>query len=269
MNSFTPNIPFGVIFLPDMSTCTKFNPASLSELLEKACSSIQYRLRLEVLNQPPSDEPLLALQRLIVEDHAVKEVLSRQSADGWLAANFHGYHSMELGIRLLCEKGLDPAHPTLSRALRALVDGNPERLQRGMGKPGEILDQLGFGGAQMIRAAVLAHAGIEDLPTVKAQIELALAGFRSILSYNAIDEFLEEYKGKPVYRAGIRWPGLYHLRLLAWTQRWRSPEKLGMLAASLQKLVDLSPLPAALGAPQIPARRSRLILHVRFQLVSG
>jgi hypothetical protein len=259
MNSFTPNRPFGVIFLSGMSTLAQFNPGVLTELLEKACPSIQYRLRLEVLNQPRSDASLLSLQNAILEDPEVIEVLSWQSPDGWLATNFHGYHSMESGIHLLCEKGLDPAHPALSGALEVLIESDPERLKRGLGKPGEILDQLGFGGAQMIRAAVLAYAGIENTLVVKAQIELTIAGFRSILSYNSIDEFIEEYQGKPVFRPGILWPSLYHLRLLAWTDSWRTPENLNVLTGSIKKLIDLSPLPAAL-----VRHKSRLVAPASF-----
>jgi hypothetical protein len=80
---------------------------ALNDLLENACPPIQYRLRRELLKQPPSSADMLALQGRILEDRAVKEVLSWQQPDGWIAWNFHGYHSMEAGIRILCEKGLD------------------------------------------------------------------------------------------------------------------------------------------------------------------
>jgi hypothetical protein len=213
-----------------------------SDLLEKACPSIRYRLRLEVLSQPRSDGQMLALQNQILEDEAVKEVFSWQAPDGWLAWNFHGDHSLEAGIRLLCEKGVDSRQPVLSNALKALQRGT-DRLERGLGKPGKILDQLGLGGAQMIRAAVLAYAGIEDEPGVKEQIDLALAGFRSTLAIENVDELIDEYNGKLVLRQGLLWPSIYHLRLLAWTHGWRTPQNLCVMAESIQKLVQLSPIP--------------------------
>jgi len=59
-----------------------FNQPVVSELLEKACPSIQYRLRLELLNQPRTDEQMLALQSKILDDAAVKEVFSWQTPVG-------------------------------------------------------------------------------------------------------------------------------------------------------------------------------------------
>lgn len=214
------------------------------ELLERAGPPIQYRLRLELFGQPRSDPVMLALQSRILEDPAVKEVSGWQAPDGWLAWNFHSYHSMETGIRLLCEKGLDPQHPVLSKALLALRSCSPDRLDRGLGKPGRILDQLGLGGAQMIRAVVLAYAGVEDEPGVQEQIAVALAGFRSVLGIDCIEDLIDDYKGKPVLRQGLLWPGIYHLRLLAWTRGWRTPHNLSLMAECIQKLVRLSPIPA-------------------------
>jgi hypothetical protein len=218
-----------------------------NQLLENACPSIRYRLRLEVLNWLRSDPEMLALQTQILQDRAVNEVLGWQAPDGWLAWNFHGYHSMEAGIRLLCEKGVDHRQPVLSKALRALSSCDETRLDRGLGKPGRILDQLGMGGTQMIRAAVLAQAGLEDEPgpkeQFKAQIALALASFRSVLSIDRLEDLIDEYKGKRVFQPGLLWPCLYHLRLLAWTRSWRTPQNQSDVVSSVQRLVRLSPVP--------------------------
>lgn len=139
------------------------------ELLERACPSIQYRLRFEVLNQPRTGSQMLALQDKIRDDQAVKEVFKRYQPDSWLGRDFQGYISMESGIRLLCEKGVDAGHPILSRALQAL-QRDTDRLQRGTGKAGIILDEMGFGGTEMIRAALFAQAGWEEEPHVQEQI---------------------------------------------------------------------------------------------------
>jgi hypothetical protein len=215
-------------------------------LLEHACPAIQYRLRREILNQPPTTDEMLALQRQILEDRAVKEVLSWQQPDGWIAWNFHGYHSMEAGIRILCEKGLEASHPALAKACLALEKDNA-RLERGLGKVGAILDRMGFGGTQLIRAALFAQAGAEDEPGVQAciqeQIRLALASFRAVLAINTLDDLAEEYKGRLVFRPGVQWPSIYHLRLLAWSHRWRSPQNQNTIAASIERMVRLSPLP--------------------------
>jgi hypothetical protein len=216
---------------------------TINELLQQACPAIQYRLRRELLNQAPSSGEMLSLQSKIEKDPAVMEVLSWQQPDGWIARNFHGYHSMESGVRLLCEKGLDRRHPALAKALLALGK-ETERLERGIGKVGAILDDLGMGGAQLIRAALFAQAGKEDEPCVQEQICLALAGFKAVLAIDTIHDLVEEYKGRLVFRTGFPWPSIYHLRLLAWTHSWRSIQNQKTIAASLQRLVSLSPLPA-------------------------
>lgn len=185
---------------------------------------------------------MLDLQSEILRDRAVREVISWQQPDGWLAWNFHGYHSMESGIRLLCEKGVDMHHPVLSRALRALKR-ETDRLGRGIGTVGPILDQLGFGGSLAIRAALFACAGVEDELFIKEQIALALSAFRAVLAIDTKGDLFEEYKGMWVYRQGILFPGIYHLRLLAFTHGWRTPQNRRMVVNSIKRLVSLSPLP--------------------------
>jgi hypothetical protein len=214
----------------------------IEEMLECACPSIQYRLRAEILGQSPATKEMVALQEAIRLDPTVQEVLGWQQPDGWLAWDFHGSKSLESGIRILCEKGVNRHHPALSRALQALED-HPERLEQGIGKPGRILDELGFGGVQMIRAVVFAYAGLDDKPGIQEQIGQALAGFKAVLEVNSIKEVAEEYKGRLVFKPGARWPGIYHLRLLAFTRKWQTEENQAMLARAIQRLIELSPLP--------------------------
>jgi hypothetical protein len=214
----------------------------MEELLDSACPSIQYRLRLEVLGQPAASPVMLALQDQILHDPAVQAVLSWQGPDGWLAWDFHGARSHETGIRILCEKGVHPRHPALARALGAL-ERYTDRLERGLGKPGRLLDQLGFGGTAMIRAALFAYAGMEEIPCVGEQVLEALAGFNAVLEVESIQDIVEVYKGRLVFRPGVRWPGIYHLRLLAFTQGWRTAENLSMLVNAVRRLGQLSPIP--------------------------
>lgn len=213
-------------------------------LLNQACPAIQYRLRAEILGQPRDDEEMSRLQRQILADRAVQTVFAWQQPDGWLAHDFHGTNSIEAGIRLLCEKGLEKDHPVLSGALTALAVAGPERLERGIGRVGGLLDQMGLGGSQMIRAAVFARAGVEEPDFVQQQIERALEGFDSLARIDTVNDLFADYRGKRVIRSGIPWPGIYHLRLLAFTRTWRTAERLDRLAGSVERLVSLSPIPA-------------------------
>ena len=215
----------------------------IKELLETACPSIQYRIRSEILGQSPASQEMRALQDRILQDPDVQEVLHWQQPDGWLGWNFHGTKSSEAGIRILCEKGVSLQHPALARALQALEE-YPERLVRGIGRPGKILDAQGFGGALMIRAVVFAHAGLENKPFVQEQVDQALAGFKAVLEVDSITDIVETFKDRLVFRPGARWPGIYTLRLLAHTRKWRTAENQAMLVKALQRLVEISPIPA-------------------------
>jgi hypothetical protein len=216
--------------------------SALDELIDRACPSIQYRLRREVLGEPRSASRLRNLQCQILDDAAVQEVFSWQQPDGWLAWNFHGDKSIESGLRLLCEKGVEARHPIIANALHALKS-ETDRLDRGLGKVGQILDDKGFGGSQTIRAAVFAYAGVEDKAFVRKEIDRALTAFKAVLTVHVIDDLVEPYKDQLVYQPDRLWPSLYHLRLLAFARCWRTVENQRLLAESIQRLIDLSPLP--------------------------
>ncbi|MEJ2710987.1 MAG: hypothetical protein P8074_25485 [Anaerolineales bacterium] len=154
-------------------------------LLESACPSIQYRVRWEILAEPPGSETMEALHEQILQDQAVQELMRSQQADGWLGERFHGYDSLEAGIRLLCEKGVCAEQPVLARALGAL-ESNSERIQRELGTVGVVLDAGGFGGTSMMRAAIFAYAGQEQQPLVQEQIQVALEGFQAVMAVESL-----------------------------------------------------------------------------------
>lgn len=216
----------------------------IDELLTGACPSIQYRVRTEILNQPRGNDEMQRLQNQIVDDKAVQAVISWRQADGWLGRDFHGAKSIETGIRLLCEKGVEPGHPVLVGALRVLANASPEQLRRGIGLAGAALDVANQGGSRMIQAAILSYASLEDLPLVQAQIRLALSGFEAVLAFKSCEDAFELYRGQRVIRPGTAWPGIYHLRLLAHTHSWRTTETTNRLAECVRRLIEFSPMPA-------------------------
>ena len=131
----------------------------------------------------------------------------------------------------------------MAKALEAL-ERYTDRLGRGIGKVGKILDEKGFGGPLMIRATVFAYAGVEDKPFVEDQVDAALGGFEAVLDVASVEELVEEYKGKLVFKPNVQWPSIYHFRLLAFTHTWRTAENQRMVADVVKRLVELSPLPS-------------------------
>jgi hypothetical protein len=212
------------------------------QILPSACPSIQYRVRKEIFRESPGLAGMRELQDQILKDESLRKVIASQRPDGWLAWNFHGYDSMQSGVRLLCEKGVETDNPVLTRALIALENGT-DRLERGLGKPGKILDDLGFGGGETIRAYLFALTGKEECVFVKDQVQQALDVFAFSTQVKSLKDIQEKYKGQPVFCQNVRWPGIYHLRLLAWTRDWRTAANQKMMADSIRNLVWLSPIP--------------------------
>jgi hypothetical protein len=215
---------------------------AIETLLSHGCPSIQYRIHRDLLGQPATSTTMRLLQAQILNDPAVMEVFSWQQPDGWLAYNFHGYHSIESGIRLLCEKGVDSDHPVLMKALHAL-ENETDRLDRGISKVGKFLDDMGLTGSLMIRSVIFSYAGIENKPFIHESIHRALKAFKAVLAYGSMDDFSVGYRGKTALKPGCLWPGLYHLRLLAFTQSWRTPEALSEISQSVQRIYSLFPIP--------------------------
>ena len=229
-------------------------------LLHDTCPSIQYRVRSELLSEPETNQEMKDLQQRILEDEAVRRISSVQHPDGWLGTRFHTAEvgsdnlAAEVAIRLLCEKGVSRHHPLLARALEALR-GTDEAFAREFFRVGRILDSKGFGGSYLIRAVLFARAGIEAEPFVQEQIEKALEAFRAVSNVESVSEITKRSRGRPVFKSGVIWPCIYHLRLLAFTFSWRTTTNIDMITRSIRRLLSLSPFPAAYvrSGPQLVA----------------
>jgi hypothetical protein len=120
---------------------------------------------------------------------------------------------------------------------------NTDRIVHEMGTVGKVLDECGIGGTFMMRATIFAYAGAENKSHVQEQIKAALEGFQAVLVVESIDEIVDVYKEKLVFRPGVKWPSIYHLRLLAFTNSWRIPQHQQLVTETVKRLVKLSPLP--------------------------
>lgn len=57
---------------------------------KRACPSISYRIRREILNEDTSKASMQSLQAMILNEEEVLRVLSLKKEDGWLGGCFHG-----------------------------------------------------------------------------------------------------------------------------------------------------------------------------------
>ncbi len=215
---------------------------AMEVLCERACPSIKYRIFSEILQEPKTSQHMINLQKNILEDESVQQILAWQKDDGWLGGTFHSGYGPETGVRVLSEKGVSGEHPVIARALNALKN-NPNFDAGCLEKVGKVLDQRQLGGSNMMRAVVFAYAGKEEEPLVRKEIENALEGFQYILRVAKIQNIVEEYKNKFVFKRDVKWPSIYHLRLLSLTKTWRNDKNMSTIIHAIKKLVEFSPIP--------------------------
>ena len=212
-------------------------------LAKTACPSIAWRIRKEIFREDCTSPGMRDLQKRILEEPEVMRILSLQKEDGWLGGLFHGTDEPESGIRYLMEKGVESSHPAVQAALQAIEKRGADFDLGSMQRVGKHLDAWHLGGSKLIKACVFAYAGEENHDFVREGIGEALSAFRFVCNVSRMEDVYEPYKDKKVFRSGVLWPCVYHLRLLAITKGWRTAENQTMLAQAVSRLSELSPIP--------------------------
>ncbi len=222
----------------------QINQKTISYLLSNACPSIKYRVKKEILHENTSTSAMKALQTQILNEEKIKYLFSLRKSDGWLGGLFHGTEEPESIIRFLTEKGVEPSHQIIQNALSAII-ARDEKFDLGsLNNVGKPLDSMHIGGSKLIRACVFAYAGNEAYDFVLEQIKESLDAFEYVCEVERIEDIYKPYKDKLVFRDGVRWPCIYHLRLLAYTNCWRNNSNKAMLEKSINNLVKFSPVPS-------------------------
>ena len=212
-------------------------------LVRRACPSIVYRIRREILGEEPASAGMRELQNAILKEPEVLRVISLRKEDGWLGGSFHGRDEPESAIRYLMEKGVEPGHPAVQCALRAILSRGSDFDRGSLERVGKALDTRKLGGSNLIRACVFAYAGEETYAFVAAAAEEALEVFQAAAAVNDVRELYEDFRGHKVFRPGVLWPSIYHLRLLAFTRGWRTGARRAMLCSAAENIARLSPIP--------------------------
>ncbi len=215
---------------------------SIDFLMNNACPSIRFRVFKEIHNKTFDINEMAYYQGQILQDEVVKGIIDKQQTNGWIGREFHGEDGVETYIRLLHEKGVSIENEAFLKALNS-IRGEDTSFANSFLKVGRILDEKCLGGSYLLRAVLFAYAGMESETFVQEQINNSLSAFRSVLNISSFDEISEKYKDKLVFKPGVRFPCIYDLRLLAYTHTWRTDETLSMIAASINRLVELSPIP--------------------------
>lgn len=225
------------------------NNEVLRVLTEKACASIRFRTRKEILEESPDINSYL---NEILGDKRVKYVFTWQKADGYLGQNFHAgwildaklklYNTgAEAALRFLSEMGVPKNYPVVEKGLNALLkdNWNPDRWKWSTVYEPEI----GLFGADYVRAVVFSYFGIEEQDFIKTEIQRALGTINRVKEISSIKNVTGTYQNKLYFNKGIALPDIYHLKLLAFTKGWRNNKNNSALAKALEHLIELSPMP--------------------------
>lgn len=225
------------------------NHEVIEALTGKACASIKYRVRKEILEENPD---ITAYLDEILDDERVKYVFTWQKVDGYLGQSFHGgwipdaklklYNTgAEAALRFLAEMGVPRDYPVVEKGLNALLkdNWNPDPWKWGAHYEPEI----GLFGVDYIRAVVFSYFGIEEYDFSKTEIQQALRHVNRVTEIPSVKEITGNYRNKLYFNQGIALPDIYHLKLLAFTQGWRDSQNTSALAKALEHLIELSPIP--------------------------
>lgn len=210
-------------------------------LTEGGCPFIAYRVRKEILEDDISEQEYINYQKLIYAEPKVQKILSWQNPDGYFGTRLHTaptgskIWTHEGCVRYLIETGLD--NENVHKALNVM-------LCPGWGKECENSRAASTFKYELIRASLFAQAGIQNDAVLPKWVDDAVQGFQNIAETENYKDLVEERRdGKLVYKKGFHTPVIYHLRILAFTDSWRTEENMKMMKTAYEKLYQWLPFP--------------------------
>ena len=207
------------------------------------CPSIKYRTRKEILNEHLRDSEVNEYQQKILSSPEISRILEWQNSDGYFGTRLHTAPTgskiwpHEGCVRYLLEMGVQLDFKPLQKALnRMLVPGWQKE-----GTDSKAAQAIGF---EIIRASLFAQAGLDKYDFVHEWVEVALQAFRYVAEADSYGDIaIENRQGKFVFLENKCIPTVFHMRMLAYTNMWRTEENQKILTIALEKLYEWLPLP--------------------------
>ncbi|WP_017473172.1 hypothetical protein [Amphibacillus jilinensis] len=215
----------------------------ISRLLQQGCPPIQYRILTEIDQQYQyrDHQFLTSLYRQILSDKGV-EYICDQPLKQMIERDVHAVDGIETYVRLLKEKGVRSDHPKLMEMITYICEGSHVFETGSLRNVGQYLDALNLGGSNMIKATILAYAGFENDSMVQEQINKALQAFQFVTSVQELDDICTFVDGKWVLNKDAYWVSVYHFRLLAYTESWRTNEQMERVTTAIENMLRLAPI---------------------------
>lgn len=218
------------------------NDQMIAFLLANASASIRLRVRRDILRDlTPAEETVL--QNEILSEKHLRHIAAHRQPNGWIGLGFHGsskragqYDNQETAVKFMGEKGLRGT-PLLDGAIDAFISTPlTDPVYETGGRLYSEFEIPAFGQG-IIRAACIARAGYAGETDITPQIVVALESFRRVTEVDSILDVSRPGKPCRLFNAGERWPCRYHLEILAFTDSWRTPDNIAMLAEAFTRLM--------------------------------
>ena len=218
---------------------TRFD-SEIDFLLDKACDSIRYLVKRDLLGVPADSAEMTAIEEKIIAQPNVRKILAAQCEDGWFGHELHGIDGLDHLIGELLNAGVEKEHPAIQKAIRALITPEVASQHKNRFRGGEALDEGGRGGNRAVTAQILSWVHYsEDYPLMAEQIELSLDHTTAAINYNSVDDFTKTAGGKRFYRENARFPGANHIAMLAATESWRTDENVRAVKSACAHCYEL------------------------------
>ncbi|BCJ97134.1 hypothetical protein [Anaerocolumna chitinilytica] len=229
---------------------------SIDFLLENAGPVIQYRLRKEILcNLKKTEEENLLEQ--IYQTPNFKLLERYVKPNGYIGSGAHSWDNWrgvilhktplqdgEAAARLLSYFAIPKTHPVVANFVAAMRDEEIMRKEFSYIPPEVERYENRFRGIRsgfslmILVYTMQAMLGYGDDEYVQPFQNVALEAFESILPLSSLNEITKtrQSKGKynyPYIEEDTSFPGQYHLEALAYTNAWRTPENIVLIANAL------------------------------------
>lgn len=229
---------------------------SIDFLLENAGPVIQYRLRKEILRNLAKTEEETLLEE-IYQLPNFKLLLGYIKPDGYIGNGAHSWDNWrgeilhetplqdgEAATRLLSYYAIPKTHPAIVNFVAAMR--NEDTLQKEFSyiPPESARHEKRFRGIRsgfslmLLIYTMQAMLGYGDDDAVKPFQNIALEVFQSFLQLKSLNQITKERQSKgkyhfPYMEETASFPCQYHLETLAYTNAWRTPENITLLANAL------------------------------------
>lgn len=229
---------------------------SIDFLLENAGSVIQYRLRKEILCNLKKTEEENLLEQIYQMPHFIL-LQSNIKPNGYIGSGAHSWDNWrdvilhetplqdgEAAARLLSYYAIPKTHPIVVNFVAAMRDVETLRKEFSYIPPEVERYKNRFRGISsgfclmILIYTMQAMLGYGDDEYVRPFQNVALEAFKSILSLSSLGEItkIRQSKAKcnyPYIEESVSFPCQYHLEVLAYTNAWRTPENIKLMADAL------------------------------------